>query len=78
MLTSVPVTALACVMDRPGYDRRYRGVYPRSLWHLCRTVFAVAMERAAKYARDLDRPRRVYPEKAREMTSGELNRTTPR
>lgn len=51
-------------MDRPGYDRRYRDAYPRNLWHLCRTVFAVAVERAAKYARDLGRPLRVYPEKS--------------
>lgn len=64
MLTNAPVTALACVMDRPGYDRRYRDAYPRSLWHLCKTVFAVAVERAAKYARDLGRPLRIYPEKS--------------
>lgn len=28
MLTTIPVTALACVMDRPGYDERYRATYP--------------------------------------------------
>jgi hypothetical protein len=64
MLTAIPVTALACVMDRPGYDRRYRSIYPRSMWHLCRTVFSIAVERAAKYARALGRPLRVFPEKS--------------
>jgi len=64
MLTTIPVTALACVMDRPGYDSRYRSIYPRSMWHLCRTVFSIAVERAAKYARALGRPLRVFPEKS--------------
>lgn len=64
MLTTIPVTALACVIDRPGYDGRYRSIYPRSMWHLCRTVFAIAVERAAKYARTLGRPLRVFPEKS--------------
>jgi hypothetical protein len=64
MLTAIPVVALACVMDRPGYDNRYRTAYPRSMWHLCRTAFSIAVERAAKYARALGRPLRVYPEKS--------------
>jgi hypothetical protein len=63
MLTTIPVTALACVMDRPGYDDRYRQLYPRNTWHLCRTAFSITVERAAKYARALGRPLRVYPEK---------------
>jgi hypothetical protein len=63
MLTNIPVTALACVMDRPGYDDRYRTLYPRNTWHLCRTAFSIAVERAAKYARTLGRALRVYPEK---------------
>jgi hypothetical protein len=64
MLTTIPVTGLACVMDRPGYDNRYRAIYPRTTWHLCRTAFSIAVERAAKYARALGRPLRVYPEKS--------------
>jgi hypothetical protein len=64
MLTTAPVTALACVMDRPGYDRRYRELYPRRMWHLCRTVFSIAVERAAKYARSLGRSLRIFPEKS--------------
>ena len=64
MLKTIPVTALACVMDRPGYDNRYRPIYSRGTWHLCRTVFSIAVERAAKYARALGRPLRVYPEQS--------------
>lgn len=63
-LTEARVTALACVVDRPGYDARYRELYPRSTWHLCRTAFSIAVERAAKYARGLGRPLRVYPEQS--------------
>lgn len=64
MLTTIPVTAVACVIDRPGYDERYRAIYPRSTWHLCRTAFSIAVERAAKHARRLNRALRVYPEKS--------------
>jgi Protein of unknown function (DUF3800) len=64
MLTTIPVTGLACVIDRPGYDDRYRAIYPRNTWHLCRTAFSIAVERAAKYARALGRPLRVYQEKS--------------
>lgn len=72
MLTTIPVTGLACVMDRPGYDRRYREIYPRKMWHLCRTVFSIAVERAAKYARDLGRPLRVFPEKSAKDDEGRI------
>jgi hypothetical protein len=72
MLTNIPVTALACVMDRPGYDRRYREVYPRKMWHLCRTVFSIVVERAAKFARDLGRPLRVFPEKSAKDDEGRI------
>jgi hypothetical protein len=63
-LTEAPVVALACVVDRPGYDARYRSMYPRSTWHLCRTAFSIVAERAAKYARSLGRPLRIYPEQS--------------
>jgi hypothetical protein len=72
MLTGAPVTALACVVDRPGYDRRYREVYPRKMWHLCRTVFSIVVERAVKFARDLGRPLRVFPEKTARDDEGRI------
>jgi hypothetical protein len=72
MLTTVPVLGLACVMDRPGYDVRYREQYPRKTWHLCKTAFSISVERAAKYARSLGRPLRVYPEKSNGKDEGRL------
>lgn len=39
MPTSVDVLGIACVVDRPGYDARYRERYGRRQWHLCQTAF---------------------------------------
>jgi hypothetical protein len=64
MLTKIPVTALACVIDRPGYDARYRTKYGRNQWHLCQTAFSIAVERAAKHARRVGRVLRVLPERS--------------
>lgn len=64
MLVSIPVIGLACVIDRPGYDARYREKYGRNQWQLCRTAFAIAVERAAKHARRLGRKLRVMPERS--------------
>lgn len=61
-LTSVPVVGHACVIDRPGYDGRYREKYGRQQWMLCKTAFSVLCERSAKFARRDDRRLRVYPE----------------
>lgn len=64
MLTGIPVLGLACVIDRPGYDARYRQRFGRNQWQLCRTAFSIVVERAAKYARSLDRGLRVLAEKS--------------
>jgi hypothetical protein len=58
-LTTIDLVGLACVVDRPGYDARYREKYGRRQWHLCQTAFSVVVERAAKYARDSGRKLRV-------------------
>jgi hypothetical protein len=63
-LTTIQVVGLACVVDRPGYDSRYREKYGRRQWHLCQTAFSIAVERAAKYARDSGRKLRVMPERS--------------
>lgn len=47
LLTSINVLGIACVIDRPGYDARYRDKYGRRQWHLCQTAFCIAVERAA-------------------------------
>lgn len=51
MLTAVPVIGIACVIDRPGYDGRYRAKYGRRQWQLCKTAFAIIVERALKFVR---------------------------
>jgi hypothetical protein len=49
-LLDLPVMGLACVIDRPGYNRRCLGKYGRLRWSLCKTAFSVVVERAAKWA----------------------------
>ena len=62
MLLSVPVVGYACVVDRPGYNKRYREKYGRQTWMLYRTAFAVVVERAAKHAKTNGCKLRVYVE----------------
>ena len=64
LLTSIEVLGLACVIDRPGYDARYREKYGRRQWHLCQTAFCIAVERAAKFARHHGCKLRVMPERS--------------
>lgn len=64
MLLNINVLGLACVIDRPGYDARYREKYGRRQWHLCQTAFVIAIERAAKFARRDARKLRVMPERS--------------
>lgn len=64
MLLSLDVLGLACVIDRAGYDARYREKFGRRQWHLCRTAFAIVVERAAKFARRDARKLRVMPERS--------------
>jgi len=45
-----PIIGISCVIDRPGYNHRYRERYGRQRWDLCKTAFAICVERAAKYA----------------------------
>ena len=63
-LLAMDVLGLACVIDRPGYDARYREAYGRRQWHLCQTAFAIAVERATKFARRDGRKLRVMPERS--------------
>lgn len=62
MLLNLPVIGHACVIDRPGYNARYRTKYGRQTWTLCRTAFSVVCERAAKHARRNKCKLRVYIE----------------
>src|SRR5260370_17609008 len=49
MILGLPIISIACVIDRPGYVARYAERYKQP-WLLCKTAFAILVERAAKYA----------------------------
>lgn len=74
MLLSIQALGLVCVIDRPGYDARYRERYGRRQWHLCQTAFAIAVERAAKFARRQSRKLRVMPERSSKADDQRLER----
>lgn len=63
VLKKSPIIGMACVIDRPGYNHRYREKYGRQRWSLCKTAFTVLVERAAKYADSQGYKLRVLPEK---------------
>ncbi len=63
VMANSPVIGIACVIDRPGYNHRYRQKYGRQRWSLCKTAFTVLAERAAKYADSQGYKLRVLPEK---------------
>jgi hypothetical protein len=71
-----PVLGFACVIDRPGYNYRYRERYGRDSWSLCRTAFSVLVERAAKYANAHGHKLKVFVEKADRVTDGWMKGTT--
>ncbi len=50
IIRTPPYVGIACVIDRPGYEARYREKYGRDQWSLCKTAFSVLVERAAKFA----------------------------
>ena len=64
LLIDLPVLGIACVIDRPGYNYRYKEQYGPARWNLCKTAFAISVERAAKYAMENQRKLRVYVERS--------------
>lgn len=63
LMRDAPIIGIACVVDRPGYNHRYYERYGRRPWALCKTAFAVAVERATKCAIERGRKLNVYPER---------------
>ena len=49
-LLSLPIVAIACIIDRPGYSNRYKDIYHNNLWPMAKTVLSILVERAAKFA----------------------------
>lgn len=72
MAVSMPVTGIACVIDRPGYNARYREMYGRQRWSLCKTAFCVVVERAVKYASAEGYKLRVFPERCSKKDDNKL------
>lgn len=59
MIERQPFVAIACVIHRPGYNARYESVYREKRWMLCKTAYAIVVERAAKFALCKHLPLRV-------------------
>ena len=72
LMRDVPVTGIACVIDRPGYNARYEDKYRKNRWMLCKTAFCVVAERAAKYAVSNEQRLRVLPEKCNKTEDAAL------
>jgi hypothetical protein len=51
LMSSIPVVGIAAVVDRQGYNMRYKDTYGERRWQLCKTAYSILLERAAKYAR---------------------------
>lgn len=72
LVTFPAITALACVVDRPGYNFRYLNQYGRKRWALCKTAFNIVVERAAKFARRKGCRLRVYVERGDKSADARL------
>jgi hypothetical protein len=62
LTSELPVYGPACVIHRPGYNERYKEKYGRDRWQLCKTAFAISVERAVKHALDRGMKLRVLAE----------------
>lgn len=71
LVCSLPIYVLACVIDRPCYNKRYRDKYTRR-WMLCKSAFAIAVERATKYAKYKGARLRVFVERTDKTMEAQL------
>jgi len=72
LIAGLPIHVLACVVDRPGYNRRYMEQYGPRRWKLCRTAFNIAVERAAKVAHHHGARLRIFVERSDPKTEGQF------
>lgn len=63
LMRDAPITGIACVIDRPGYNGRYAEQYNANSWMLCKTAFCVVVERAVKFIHAKGKRVRILPEK---------------
>ena len=60
LITTQPFYAIACVIDRSGYNARYREKYGQRRWAMSKTAFTIVVERAAKFAAHKEHGLKVY------------------
>jgi len=72
LMARISVIGFACVIDRPSYNKRYRELYGREKWSLCKTAFPIVVERAAKYSISKNGKLRVFIEKSDKKTEGRI------
>jgi hypothetical protein len=70
LMRAPPYVGFACVIDRPGYEHRYRARYGRDQWSLCKTAFSVLAERAAKYASNHNCKLKIFVERSDSIVDG--------
>jgi hypothetical protein len=49
LLCEIPVLGFAAVVDRRGYNKRYKEKYEGKPWWMCKTAFCILVERVGKY-----------------------------
>ena len=62
LVKQVDGTVFACVVDRDGYNIRYENRYEDQRWQLCKTAYAILIERATKLCLNQSARLRVYAE----------------
>lgn len=63
-LCSLPIYGIAAIIHRPGYNKRYREKYGDQRWMLCKTAYAILIERAAKFVLSHEGELEIYFEAA--------------
>ena len=63
LLLEFPGLCHGCVINRPGYDKRYKAKHKGDRWMMCQTAFAVLLDRGAKLAARESRGLKIYLEK---------------
>lgn len=75
-LVGLPVLGIACVVDRPGYVARYSERYGGQPWLMCKTAYAILIERAAKYAQQFDAELEIFFEQSGKAEDRDLKAYT--
>ena len=73
-LCNIPGHATACVVHRPGYLERYSHYPVLERWKLCKSVYSILIERAAKIALRDGRKLAVYIEQTGKREDADICR----